>query len=121
MIGAGHGGQHPVRSVHSRRWRELEAHHLGLDFGYTHTDWPLAYVRWDLADTLAAIRLDGGLAAGRVRATDLDVDVSLGEGPEISAPGRELLGWLTGRGGPAYDQWPTPPPWPMPAPDWRPS
>lgn len=120
MIRARAGWPHPAWYVLNRRWRELEAHHLDLDFGYTHTDWPLAYVRWELAETLAAIRLDGGLAAGRVRATDLDVDVSLGEGPEVSAPGHELLGWLTRRGG-TYDEWPTPPPWPGTAPDWRPS
>lgn len=113
------GWSHPTWYVLRRRWRELEAHHLDLDFGYTHIDWPLTYVRWELTETLAAIRLDGGLAAGRVRATDLDVDVDLGDGPEISGSGNELLGWLTGRGGAASDGWPTPPSWPMPAPRWR--
>jgi uncharacterized protein (TIGR03083 family) len=103
-----------------RRWRELEAHHVDLDFGYTYLDWPVAYVRWELAETLAAIELDGGLAAGRVRATDLDVDVHLGDGPEIAAPGHELLGWLTGRGGPDSADWPAAPVWPGVAARWRP-
>jgi maleylpyruvate isomerase len=119
MIQARAGWAHPAWYVLNRRWREIEAHHLDLDFGYSYTDWPLAYVRWELADTLEAIRLDGGLAAGRVRATDLDVDVHLGDGPEISGPGHELLGWLTGRGGPSSAQWPAAPSWPMSVPGWR--
>lgn len=114
------GWPHPAWYVLCRRWRELEAHHLDLDFGYAYLDWPPAYVRWELADTLAAIALDGGLAAGRVRATDLDVDVRLGDGPEIAAPGHELLGWLTGRGGPESAAWPAAPAWPGTAAHWRP-
>jgi maleylpyruvate isomerase len=60
----------------------------------------------------AAIRL-------RVRATDADIDIRLGDGPDISGPGRELLGWLTSptsgtilsitRGAAL----PAPPPWPQ--------
>jgi maleylpyruvate isomerase len=121
MIRARAGWPHPAWYVLNRRWREVQAHHLDLDFGYTYTDWPRAYVEWELTETLNAIALDGGLAAGRVHATDLDVDVSLGEGPEISAPGHELLAWLTGRGTATYDDWPTPPAWPPSAPDWRPA
>jgi maleylpyruvate isomerase len=112
------GWAHPAWYVLKRRWRELHAHHVDLDAGFTHTDWPLSYVRWELTDTLGAIRLDGGLAAGRVRATDLEVDVRLGDGPEISGPGRELLGWLTGRGDPPA-AWPAAPSWPKPPPSWR--
>jgi maleylpyruvate isomerase len=112
-------GSHPAWYVLNRRWRELEAHHLDLDFGYTSTDWPITYVRWELTETLEAIRLDGGLAAGRIRATDLDLEADLGEGPEISGSGHELLGWLTARGGAESARWPTPPPWPPRAPLWR--
>ena len=119
MIQSRGGWPHPAWYTLNRRWREIEAHHLDLAFGYTYTDWPPAYVRWELANTLEAIGLDGGLAAGRVRATDLDVDVRLGEGPEINATGLELLGWLTGRGGPPPAEWPTVPPWPASAPGWR--
>ena len=119
MVRARAGWPHPAWYTLNRRWREVEAHHLDLAFGYTCADWPRAYVRWELADALRAIELDGGLAAGRVRATDLDVDVRLGEGPEISGTGRELLAWLTGRGGPPPAGWPAAPPWPMSAPGWR--
>lgn len=110
---------HPAWYIVNRRWRELEAHHVDLDFGYTYTDWPLAYVRWELADTLEAIKLDGGLAAGRVRATDIDLDVRLGDGPEVSGTAHELLGWLTGRGGPESAEWPAAPSWPVPVARWR--
>lgn len=120
MIRARAGWAHPAWYALNRRWREIEAHHADLHFGYTFTDWSPAYVRWELADTLAAIKLDGGLAAGRVRATDLDVDVRLGDGPEISGSGHELLGWLTGRDGTASARWPAAPPWPGTAPLWRP-
>jgi uncharacterized protein (TIGR03083 family) len=120
LVRARAGWPHPAWYALNRRWRELEAHHLDLDFGYSYTDWPPAYVQWELTETLAAIKLDGGLAAGRVRATDLDVDVRLDDGPEVAAQGHELLGWLTGRGGPESAGWPAAPPWPGTPPNWRP-
>jgi maleylpyruvate isomerase len=118
MVRARAGWAHPAWYVLHRRLREVHAHQVDLDLGYTVADWPRSYVLWELTDTLAAIRLDGGLAAGRVRATDLDVDVRLGDGPEVSAPGHDLLAWLTGRGTPPT-AWPPAPAWPRPAPDWR--
>jgi maleylpyruvate isomerase len=119
MVAARSGWPHPAWYVVGRRWREVEAHHVDLAAGHTCADWSPAYVRWELAETLAAIRLDGGLVAGRVRATDLDVDVRLGDGPEISAPGHELLGWLTGRDGGASAGRPAPPHWPGVPARWR--
>jgi maleylpyruvate isomerase len=120
-VAARAGWPHPAWYVLHRRWREVEAHHLDLDAGYTHRDWSPAYVRWELTETLATIERDGGLAAGRVRATDLDVDVRLGEGPEIAAPAHDLLGWLTARDGAAAADRPVPPPWPAPPARWRPA
>lgn len=119
MIRARAGWPHPASYLLNRRWRELEAHHVDLDAGYAFADWPLAYVRWELTETLASIKLDGGLAVGRVRATNLDVDVRLGDGPEISGTGHELLGWLTGRDAAPPAEWPAPPSWPMTAARWR--
>lgn len=120
MVRARSGWAHPAWYTLNRRWQELEAHHIDLDAGYAHTDWPVAYVRWELAETLGSALVDGGLAAGRVRATDLGVDIRLGDGPEISGPGHEVLGWLTGRGdGPAPHAWPSAPPWPRPPAAWR--
>ncbi len=111
------GWAHPAWYVLNRRWRELEAHHVDLDVGFSYTDWPLTYVAWELNDTIAALRLDDDVAVGRIRTSDLDLDVRLGEGPEVSGTAHDILGWLTGRG-PA-STWPSPPPWPLPAPDWR--
>lgn len=117
------GHAQPAWYVMNRRWREVEAHHVDLDLGYSYADWSPLYVYWELRVTLASLRLDGGLAAGRVRATDIDVEADLGDGPEISGTGRELLGWLTGRGdGKALtssEALPTPPTWPLRAPAWR--
>lgn len=117
MVRGRAGWAHPGWYVLRRRWRELEVHHVDLDAGFSCTDWPLAYVTWELGDTLAALRLDGGVAAGRIRATDLDLDVRLGGGPEVSGTAHEILGWLTGRG--LAPAWPAPPRWPLPAPGWR--
>lgn len=38
-VAARSGWTHPAWYVLYRRWREVEAHHLDLDFGYRHTDW----------------------------------------------------------------------------------
>jgi uncharacterized protein (TIGR03083 family) len=120
MVSARLGWPHPAWYVLNRRWRELQAHHLDLNVGYTFRDWPLAYVRWELAETLGAIARDGGLAGvGRVRATDLDTDVVIGDGPEISGTGHELLGWLTGRGDATPGGWPDPPAWPPQGSAWE--
>lgn len=117
------GWGHPAWYTLNRRWREVEAHHADLDAGYTYADWSPAYVRWELGDILAALKLDGGLAAGRLRATDLGHDVILGDGPEISGTGHQLLGWLTGRsdgsGLGAVQALPAPPTWPLSPAGWR--
>lgn len=115
------GWAHPAWYTLNRRWREVEAHHADLDAGYTYADWSPTYVRWELTDTLRALELDGGLAAGRVSANDMDVDVLVGTGPEINGPGHELLGWLTGRsdGSGLGRPLPAAPGWPLTPPDWR--
>jgi uncharacterized protein (TIGR03083 family) len=119
-----HGWEHPAWHTVHRRWREVEAHHADLDAGYSHEDWPERFVRWELAHTLTGLREHGGLAASRVRATDLDLDVRLGgEGPEIEGPARELIAWLAGRtdgGGLSGGPLPDPPAWPQAfVKDWR--
>ncbi|MGI8332095.1 maleylpyruvate isomerase family mycothiol-dependent enzyme [Actinomadura scrupuli] len=118
-VRAFHGWEHPAWFTVFRRWREVEVHHADLDAGYSHADWPDSYVHWELEETFAWLAEHGGLAAGRVRVTDAGLEVRLGDGPEISGPARELLGWLTGRTdgtnlsitrGAAP---PAPPPWPQ--------
>ncbi len=109
------GWAHPAHYTLGRRWRELEAHHVDLNSGYSTDDWPPAYIGWELSDTLASLHAHGGVTAGRIRATDLDVDVHLGEGPEISGTAHELVGWLSSRALATPPTWPTAPRWPLPA------
>jgi len=65
----------PITGSPMRRLREVEVHHVDLGLGYEVTDWPDAYVQWDLPLTLH--RLPGRL---------LD-----------EKDAHRLLGWLTGR------------------------
>ncbi len=118
IVRARAGWAHAAWYTLGRRWRELEAHHVDLGFGYTVADWPDAYVRWDLEDTLASLRAGGGVAAGRISVTDLLVELPLGDGPEVAGTAREILGWLSSRGA-TPDGWPAPPRWPLPAAGWR--
>jgi maleylpyruvate isomerase len=125
------GWPHPAWYMLNRRWREVEVHHVDLDAGFDHTDWSPAYVRWELDDTLRALRADGWAAVGRISATDLDLTADLGDGPEITGPAHELLGWLSGRGDgsalntSAHDTsaldapLPAPPTWPLSPSEWR--
>ncbi|MCW2900871.1 MAG: hypothetical protein JWO67_3136 [Streptosporangiaceae bacterium] len=124
-VRAFHGWEHPAWYTVHRRWREVETHHADLGAGYAPADWPESYARWELTETLGWLRERGGLAARRIRATDLDVDVRLGgagpetapvDAPEIEGPARALIRWLSGRspgaeltGGPL----PAPPTWPQ--------
>ncbi|MCW2941207.1 MAG: hypothetical protein JWN00_4192 [Actinomycetia bacterium] len=109
------GWAHPASYTIPRRWREVEVHHADLAAGFSDKDWSEAYIRWELTDTLAALRSHGGLTVTRVRAIDADIDVRLdGPGPEARGSARELLSWLTGRT--EAPSWPAPPRWPLPAP-----
>ena len=65
----------PTTGSPMRRLREVEVHHVDLGLGYEVTDWPDAYVEWDLPKALDRVprRLLGEKDAHR------------------------LLGWLTGR------------------------
>ena len=58
------------------RLREVEMHHVDLGLGYEPSDWPEAYVEWELPMLLATV-------PSRVRLTD---------------DSRHLLTWLSGRG-----------------------
>lgn len=140
-VRAFNGPAHPAWYVVFRRWREVEVHHVDLDSGYTFQDWPDAYVRWELDDTLGALRARGGLDADRVEITDLDIAVDLtpttdGTGNDrprstLQGASRDMLGWLAGRtdgrgvalvggeGMAAPPRLPPPPVWPLPpAVDW---
>lgn len=59
-----------------RRLREVEMHHVDLGMGYEPSDWPEAYIAWELPMLLATV-------PSRVRSTE---------------DTRHLLKWLSGRG-----------------------
>jgi uncharacterized protein (TIGR03083 family) len=113
------GWSHPGWYTLYRRWREVEAHHVDLDAGYSPADWPASYVRWDLTESA------GGLALSRLRATDLDLDLAPStSGPSVEGPARELLAWVAGRTNGAVltadGALPPLPNWPgKPPADWR--
>ncbi|MFI9269495.1 maleylpyruvate isomerase family mycothiol-dependent enzyme [Kitasatospora sp. NPDC052896] len=113
------GWRHPAWFTLHRCWRELETHHVDLDLGRRPADWPDAYVRWALDDTLDGLRARG-FAAGWVEATDLGRRWELSPGgPGVAAPGHALLGWLAGRAPAPGPDLPAPPAWPLPPyPGW---
>ncbi|MER5642113.1 maleylpyruvate isomerase family mycothiol-dependent enzyme [Kitasatospora sp. NPDC002227] len=110
------GWRHPAWYTLYRCWREFETHHADLAAGYGPADWPEAYVRWALEDTLAALTARE-VQLGVVEATDLGLRWETGAGPGLAAPGWSLLARLAGRSaeGPAIEL----PAWPLPpAPGW---
>lgn len=113
------GWPHPAWYVLYRRWRETEVHHVDLAAGYTVNGWPTSYVRWELTDTLASLKAEKALEVSRATASDLGLTVDFpADGPALEAPGRTLLGWVTGRaphsGTVAFPSWPL-----APAVDWN--
>jgi len=45
----------PATASPVRRLREVEMHHVDLGLGYTPSDWPAAYVAWELPMLLASV------------------------------------------------------------------
>ncbi len=66
----------PTTASPLRRLGEVEIHHVDLGLGYEPSDWPEAYVAWQLPVLLATV-------PGRVRSAE---------------DARRLLTWLAGRG-----------------------
>ena len=98
------GGEWPLRDLPFRRWREVELHHADLGLGFGWSDWSDAYGARELERTVAELapRLPAGRSL-RLEATDTGASWTVpqdGSDPvEVSAPGRQLLAWLTGREG----------------------
>ncbi len=90
------GTTRPARAVLGARLREVEIHHVDLRIGYTPADWP-AY--WSSQTAREIVDdLPPGTMRGRLRATDAGFARTLGDGPTVSGPVRDLLAWLIGRG-----------------------
>jgi maleylpyruvate isomerase len=101
-------GQRPAWQSVWARWRETEMHHVDLDVGYTHDDWPAEFVRLMLPRLLATLesRLPDEVAvrvetdgrewsrAGVTAAVSADPLTVRGSAPVV-------LCWLTGRPVPA--------------------
>lgn len=66
----------PATASPVRRLREVEMHHVDLGLGYTPSDWPAAYVAWELPILLASV-------PERVQRLEDSID---------------LVVWLAGRG-----------------------
>jgi maleylpyruvate isomerase len=91
------GATFRAAEIVSMRQREVEIHHVDLDAGYAHGDWPAPFVV-DLLDTVSHDRADDGPFT--LHATDLDRrwPVGAGDGAEVAGTGADLGWWLTGRG-----------------------
>lgn len=116
--------EHPAWYVPVRRLREVEVHHVDLGAGYGWADWPEAYVRRELYDTMRW--LDGRSPVSAVVARDPETGgivrtwTDVGAGSAVEGTPGELLAWLGGRSdgdGLTHDgSLPSPPPWPETAP-----
>ncbi|MFK8910499.1 maleylpyruvate isomerase family mycothiol-dependent enzyme [Streptomyces sp. YS-3] len=92
-------GRRPVRGAVGSMLREVEVHHVDLAHGYRPADWPPFFVARELATTVAGLRNRDDFPGMVVSADEDRVvrPVGDGEGPRVSGPAAELLGWLTGR------------------------
>lgn len=78
-------GEVPMQDLVFRRWRETEIHRADLGLGYTYTDWPSEFVRFDLnrMTTQWASRKPMGLTTLPLAA--------------LALPSAQRLAWLWGR------------------------
>ncbi|MFI1566590.1 maleylpyruvate isomerase family mycothiol-dependent enzyme [Streptomyces sp. NPDC020490] len=114
------GGLKPVRGAVGSMLREVEVHHTDLATGHGPADWPAFFVARELETTVGKLRGDPD-APPLTLCADEDRTVRVvkdGQGPRVTGPAAELLGWLTGRtDGRALT---VEPPGPLPTPPaWR--
>jgi maleylpyruvate isomerase len=100
-----------VRGGILSRFREVEAHHLDLDLGYTSADWSAWYVQADLSEVVRSLPgwakdapagvswhlRDETSGAEWTISTDSATLVSGDATHAVRAPGHALLAWLLGR------------------------
>ncbi|MDF1602676.1 maleylpyruvate isomerase family mycothiol-dependent enzyme [Nocardioides sp. YIM 152315] len=87
-----------VGDVPWMRLGEVEIHHADLDAGYTHPQWPDAFVLHVLDSKHLR---DPAAGAFSLQPTDLDRAWSAGTGgPTVTGTASELAWWLTGRPAP---------------------
>lgn len=82
------------------RLREVEIHHVDLDFGYSPADWPTEWVIEEMDRAMLDLpsRLPSGTAVV-LAATDTDQHwvAGSGEAVELDGPLSELFAWVIGR------------------------
>lgn len=108
----------PGRRVLWLRLRELEVHHVDLGTGYGPADWPAAFVRRALDETVRAFGRRDDVPAVTLEIDDAGVEHLGAEAPvTVVGDAAEVLGWLTGRSSGAGLR--VDPPGPLPAlPSW---
>jgi maleylpyruvate isomerase len=93
-------GEVPVGQLVIARLREVEVHHVDLDFGYSPSDWPLEWVLEEMDRAMVDLpsRLPRGVAVV-LAATGTDQHWVAGSGEAIELEGTvgELFAWVTGR------------------------
>ncbi|GII51637.1 hypothetical protein Pth03_00260 [Planotetraspora thailandica] len=103
MVTALRPPDHPAWYVLARRLREVEVHHVDLGAGYGWADWPQAYIRRELYDTMLSWPHGQGpvstIVSREPRGDGEHVEVwrGLGHGPAVQGPPGALVAWLTGR------------------------
>jgi maleylpyruvate isomerase len=82
------------------RLREVEVHHVDLDYGYKPDDWPFAWVVEEMERSMLDLpaRLPSGMAVV-LTASDSGQHWVAGSGTSLEVAGTtgELLAWVTGR------------------------
>jgi maleylpyruvate isomerase len=97
-FGPAAGPSVPALVLPGLRMREVEAHHVDLDLGYSWNDTP-APMLVSILDQLPGRFAQTVLAPATVRATDLDLAWTIGTegGPVIEGRAADLLSWALGR------------------------
>jgi maleylpyruvate isomerase len=100
---AARAGRRPAWMSVWARWRETDIHHLDLGLGYTHRDWPAAFVDLLLPRLLAGLdrRLPPATSVA-IRVTDRAgparwPEESDGEPVTVTGPASAVTCWLLGR------------------------
>ncbi|MGH3663822.1 MAG: maleylpyruvate isomerase family mycothiol-dependent enzyme [Micromonosporaceae bacterium] len=94
------GAEVPAATLMWARLREVEIHHVDLDLGYRHLDWPDDFAHRLLHDLATDFgnRDNGPRAVLRVPNAGHDLDVGADrEAPVITGSAQAVAGWLTGR------------------------
>nr|WP_198663572.1 maleylpyruvate isomerase family mycothiol-dependent enzyme [Jiangella endophytica] len=95
---AASGDPLPGRRVLWLRLRELEVHHVDLGTGYGPADWPAAFVRRALDETVRAFGRREDVPALTLEIDDAGVEHLGAEAPvTVGGDPAELLSWLIGR------------------------